>query len=324
MEARRAEIISINADLSVRTRAASPRSKCLYLFGFRRKLVVSPDESAPEYAMLVLTDPTKSGSTETFPQKDFREGAKMLAGRVDPPTESAGALHKLLTLVVQVAVDDLENTYTEQDVAFAYRKLARQATARVQRWEADAAACESALADNENRRLASALSRAQRDQETRLADLEKSQYVVITRGTDPTQALNILIYQTFGGVLPGPERTDTPTEAEAGVQTGYGIKVTSQGRLEEWSLGTLEGFSTGGYMLIAAAKPTAVRLPPVKVRSAGESGVTGFADQRMLEVALLKPGPKSTGDPLERAIEGMLKQGQANAANALHDAVLHR
>lgn len=40
----------------------------------------------------------------------------MLAGRVDPPTESAGALHKLLTLVAQVAVEDPENTVTEQEV----------------------------------------------------------------------------------------------------------------------------------------------------------------------------------------------------------------
>lgn len=34
-------------------------------------MVVSLDESVLEYAMLVLTDPTKSDSTETFPQKDF-------------------------------------------------------------------------------------------------------------------------------------------------------------------------------------------------------------------------------------------------------------
>lgn len=272
--------------------------------------------------MLVLTDRTKSGSTETFPQKDFREGAKILADRVDPPTKSTGALHKLLTLVTQVAVEDAEKTFTEQDVAYAYNKLVRLAKARVQRWEVDAAACDEALANNENRLLANNLRQAQQKQEAQLANLEKGEYVIITRGTDPTQAINILVYQTFGGVMPGPERTDTPTEAEAGVQTGYGIKVTSQGRLEEWSLGTLTGFSTGGYMLIAAAKPSAVRLPPVNVRKSGESGVTGFADQRLIDVAILSAGPKATGDPLERAIEGLLKQGQANAATALQDALL--
>ncbi|MFF2555146.1 hypothetical protein ACFVUS_29370 [Nocardia sp. NPDC058058] len=274
--------------------------------------------------MLVLTDQTKSGSTETFPQKDFIEGAKILADRVDPPTKSAGTLHKLLTVVVQVAIEDTENTFTEQDVAYAYRKLVRLAQARVLKWQADAATCEKFLADKENGQRAGWLSKVQRDQDKRLGTLETSDFVVFTRGTDPTQALNIMTYETFGGVWPGPQRTDKPTEDQAGVQTGYGIKMTSQGRLEEWSLGTLDGFSTGGYMLIAAAKPTAVRLPPVKVRGAGESGVTGFADQRLLGVAILKAGPKSTADPLERAIEGLMKQGQDNAASALRDAILHR
>ncbi|MEV0764257.1 hypothetical protein [Nocardia sp. NPDC050435] len=274
--------------------------------------------------MLVLTDHTKSGSTETFPQKDFMEGAKLLAGRVDPPTKSAGALHKLLTIVVQVAVDDAETTFTEDDVAYAYRKLVRLAKARVLRWEVDAIECEKFLADKENGQRATWLSRTQKEQDKRLETLEQSKFVVFTRGTDPTQALNIMIYETFGGVLAGPERTDRPTEEEAGVQTGFGVKMTSQGRLEEWSLGTLDGFSTGGYMLIAAAKPDAVRLPPVKVRGAGERGVTGFADQRLLGVAILKAGPKSTADPLERAIEGLMKQGKDNATSALRDAVLHR
>ncbi|MFB8003234.1 hypothetical protein [Nocardia sp. NPDC056000] len=275
--------------------------------------------------MLVLTDHSKSGSTETFPQKDFIEGAKMLADRVDPPTKSAGTLHKLLTVVVQVAIEDTENTYTEQDVAYAYRKLVRLAKARVTKWQSDSAACDLFLADKEeNGRRAGWLSKIQREQDKRLDKLEQSDFVVFTRGTDPTQALNIMTYETFGGVWPGPQRTDKPTEEQAGVQTGFGIKSTSQGRLEEWSLGTLDGFSTGGYMLIAAAKPTAVRLPPVKVRGAGESGVTGFADQRLLGVAILKAGPKSSADPLERAIEGVMKQGQDNAASALRDAILHR
>ncbi|MEU0545683.1 hypothetical protein ABZ319_37995 [Nocardia sp. NPDC005978] len=274
--------------------------------------------------MLVLTDPTKPDSTETFPQKDFLEGAKMLAGRVDPPTKSTGALHKLLTIVVQVAVEDLETTFTEADVAYAYRKLHRLAEVRVTKWKDDAAACEKILASKENGQRAIWLSRTQTAQEARLDTLEKSEFVVFTRGTDPTQARNILTHETFGGLLPGVERTDSPSEDDAGVQTGFGVKTTSTGRLEEWSLGTLDGFSTGGFMLIAAAKPTAVRLPPVKVRTAGERGVTGFADQRLLGVAILKAGPKSTADPLERAIEGLLKQGVANAKSALGDAVLQR
>ncbi|MEV6279759.1 hypothetical protein [Nocardia sp. NPDC051832] len=272
--------------------------------------------------MLVLTDPTKPD--ETFAQKDFLQGAKMLAGRVDPPTGSAGTLHKLLTAIVQVAIEDHDNTFTEADIAYAYQKLLRLAKARALKWEADAAACQKFLEDKDNGKHASSLLRAQKAQDSQLDKLDHADFVVFTRGTDPTQALNIMTYETFGGVWPGPARADKPSESDAGVQTGLGVKVTSKGRLEEWSLGTLDGFSTGGFMLIAVAKPSQVSLPPVKVRGSGERGVCGFADQRLLGVAILRAGPKSPTPPLERAIEGLLKQGKDNATSALREATLRR
>ncbi|RDI67704.1 hypothetical protein [Nocardia pseudobrasiliensis] len=275
--------------------------------------------------MLVFIDKSAPEGSREVPQKDFSAAAKALAGRVDPPTGGAGVLHKLLAVVVEEAIRDSEQMFTDADVIAAYRKLHRLAQARVAKWQADAETCRKFLGDKENQSRALQLTRAQRAQDKELGKLEQAQFVVITRGTDPTQALNIMTYETFGGLWPGPARDDKPSEEAASTQTGFGVKTTEEGRIEEWSLGALTGFATGGFLLIAAARPDTVRLPPEKVRGGGERGVCGFADQRLLGVALLSEGRVATDiQPLDRAIESILKRGADNAASALRDAVLRR
>ena len=131
--------------------------------------------------------------------------------------------------------------------------------------------------------------------------------MVITRGTDPVQTLNICNHKTFGGVPPGPVQTGAPTAEDANRQTGLGVKVTAASRLEEWSMGALAGFASGGFLVRALTKPTLISLPPKGHRSAGESGVCGFADRSLLGVVILEEGREPIADPFERGIENIIK-----------------
>ncbi|MFE9578335.1 hypothetical protein ACFYO1_18240 [Nocardia sp. NPDC006044] len=274
--------------------------------------------------MLTLHDPTKPTTSGSSPITEFTRAATILADQVTPPTKSTGPLHKLLTVLVKTAIDDPDETYTAQDIIVAYQKLCALARARVQEWAEDTARCKRYLDNELNRKLAGELLRIQRDQEKRLDSLRQAEVVVITRGTDPSQAINIMTYETFGGEVPGPARTNAPTDPDAGRQTGEGVKTTKEGRLEEWSLGALRGFAASGFLLIAEATPSMVSLPPGTALTSGERGVCGFADQRVRRVAILEQGRVATGiDPFVRALEIMMK-GSANAESALQYAIKKR
>jgi hypothetical protein len=273
-------------------------------------------------------------STEPVTPVGFTAAAGSLAAQVDPPTESSGPLHRLLTVTVKAAIDDPDQTYTATDVVYAYRQLYDRAGAREQERLADIARCRKYLANKINQQRALALRAAQREQEERirkaltakagLEELERATRVVITRGTDPTQACNIMTYETFGGEVPGPVRADRPTPSGADDQTGRAVKTSAQGRLEEWSLGTLTSFATGGFMLIGAALPSMVSLPRETGLTSGERGVCGFSDQRLLGVALLEEGPASPDiDPFTRFLELMTKSDEI-AQQALHAAIKAR
>jgi hypothetical protein len=82
-----------------------------------------------------------------------------------------------------------------------------------------------------------------------------------------------------------------PSEKEAKIQTGYNEKDTELGGLEEWSENELKGFSTEGFMMVAAVDLSLVRSPE-KSSTEGESGVTGWKDLPLIEVAIWKIGNK--------------------------------
>jgi hypothetical protein len=133
---------------------------------------------------------------------------------------------------------------------------------------------------------------------------------IIYRGTTPQQALNILKYQTFGGVPPNVLKREPPTEEQASKQTGENVKDTVQGTLEEWSLqpGGLKGFATGGFMMVARVNNDCARFPPERSLM-GEAGVTGWSDQSLLSVAILEQGKTmmSGQSPFLNQVDGFCK-----------------
>jgi Domain of unknown function (DUF4157) len=120
--------------------------------------------------------------------------------------------------------------------------------------------------------------------------------LLIFRGTNPVQAAQILINKSMGGEESAGADLPNPGEKAAKAQTGDNIKETAGGRIEEWSWkeGGLTGFSTEGVMLIACVKKSSVAFTKLTI---GEMGVTGYAKQPLMGVAILSFGNKSVAPP---------------------------
>jgi len=208
----------------------------------------------------------------------------------------------VLSSIITVAVGNTA-AFDVADVQDVYTRLNQEAAARVPVTAAARDRCrlwDSHGVDRELRVL------SQRQPQT-LAGLQVQGTVVITRGTDPIQAEEILTNVTFGGMVPDPTVVGAPQAADANQQTGYGIKATAAGRIEEWSLGTQTGFSNNGFMLIAEAAVGAVTLPVSDFAvKAGEAGVCGFAAARLVRVAIMAEG-REVGDPLQTELERIRK-----------------
>ncbi|MGB0562048.1 MAG: eCIS core domain-containing protein [Spirulinaceae cyanobacterium] len=119
-----------------------------------------------------------------------------------------------------------------------------------------------------------------------------SNEIMIWRGTNPNQARKILENQTMGGEPGGQNHRLPPSEDVAIRQTGFNIKATEFGKIEEWSqeLGGLMGFATDGVMLVATVDQYAVAKAQSNI---GERGVTGYADQILGQVMVDDIGRES-------------------------------
>ncbi|MEU7143423.1 hypothetical protein ABZ942_28545 [Nocardia sp. NPDC046473] len=250
------------------------------------------------------------------------KATELLVQFVDPKPKSGTSAYKLLGIIAMSAIEDRSETYSELDVAYAYAKLYKLAQSRKTQIEVDRKYLLELMDGKENRERAGKLAGAQRDQSRKSSEaldkLEAEKYIFIARGTDPTQARRIIAQETFGGLEPNPDRTTAPTDKDADKQTGFGDKGTATGVIEEWSLGQLDGFATNGFMLLAAAEPAYVTLPPKGKRSAGERGVCGYADRRLAGVAIGGEGRAGDGiDPLVREIDGINKADHRTHASLL-------
>ncbi len=122
--------------------------------------------------------------------------------------------------------------------------------------------------------------------------------VVLYRGTNPKQALAMLVQQTMGGA---PERLnddrDPPDEQMQIRQTGDKVKqhldsTGQQSTLEEWSRNDYvsRGFATGGWLLVCVvAKVRTNYDESVASGSIGEAGVVSWIETPAL-VAVLEKG----------------------------------
>ncbi len=286
-----------------------------------------------EKLMLNIKDPTSTDITTSrgIPQQDFLKATELVVQFVAPKPKASTSAYKLLSIIVKNAIDDKSETYTEIDVAYAYAKLYKLAESRKTQSEADRAYLLGVMDGKENQTRARKLAGAQRDQSKKSSDdldkLESEQYVFIARGTDASQARKILTEETFGGLASNPDRTSAPTADDADKQTGFGDKGTEAGVIEEWSLGQLDGFATNGFMMLAAAEPVYVTLPPKGKRSAGERGVCGYADRRLAGVAIGGLGRAGEGiDPLVREVDGIVKADHRTLAalSALQESAARR
>jgi hypothetical protein len=87
-------------------------------------------------------------------------------------------------------------------------------------------------------------------------------FTVVIRGMTGQQALNVAREGTFGGQTAGARDREPPSEKQAQVQTGEGVKQTDDYALEEWSLTAQTGFATGGFLVVAVIARNRARLPP--------------------------------------------------------------
>ncbi|MFI9509632.1 hypothetical protein [Nocardia sp. NPDC052566] len=267
--------------------------------------------------MLTIKLPRKSGekddlmSAKGVQQTDFQEAAALLAPLVAPAPKTGTSMYKLLSVLALTAITDTGETYTEIDVAFAYDRLYKKAQANMAQTEQDREFCLKLMEEKQNKQRAAILKGEQHKQLSKSADLDKlesAEWIYIGRGTGPTQARNIMTHGTFGGLAPNPDRTEAPTDKDADKQTGYGEKGTSKGVIEEWSLGTLDGFATDGFMLLGVTKPAYVTLPPKGKRGGGEQGVCGYADRLLEGVAIGDVGREGLDmPPLQRELDAIIK-----------------
>lgn len=147
------------------------------------------------------------------------------------------------------------------------------------------------------------------------AELEKillggsAETPLIFRGMTAKQALAVLAAGTLGGRARASVPREPPSEQEAQIQTGENRKDAGRGLLEEWSLGELTGFSTGGVMMAALAPRSGLRLPPEgsTAEKIGERGVTGWVDQPVERVAIRSIGNESMTDDFTAGVDGFQK-----------------
>ena len=205
----------------------------------------------------------------------------------------------VLGSIAFVAANDAA-VFELQDVQHVYAGYVAQAT----QCAATAATARAWCRQNTDHLTAQDLDEKRQRQATTLAGLRAQGTIVITRGTNPVQAQQILTHVTFGGLPLDPAIVAPPSAADADAQTGRGVKDTGAGRIEEWSLGELTGFSLDGFMLIAEADVNRVTLPRSdSATMTGEAGVCGFAAAGLSRVAILAEGRPSHEPPEKRELE---------------------
>ncbi|MFG2639172.1 hypothetical protein ACGFX8_36920 [Streptomyces sp. NPDC048362] len=243
---------------------------------------------------------------------NFTDAASGIRGQLGV-REGTSAM-SLLKRLCFLAEQDAQNVSTNQIVAvydFSLSKIKDNAA----RQEEAARRCEDILRSREN---------AEKVRRIRTSSENPNGHIIITRGTTPLQALNILTNCTFGGsALNSDHMSGAPSEKAADDQTGFGSKGTGASRIEEWSLGELRGFATDGFLLIARASETLVTLPKTEFsKAAGERGVCGFADAPLVEVAILERGAKPVEvSGADKGIDGYLKN--LGATEATFSQLLH-
>lgn len=201
----------------------------------------------------------------------------------------------VLGATVAVAATDAA-AFELPDVVQVYDDFVAQATQAAATTDADRLWCRG----NWDRMTANNLATLQAGQAQTLAGLRAQGTIVITRGTNPVQARQILTHVTFGGLPLDATILTPPTDLDADAQTGFGVKNTAAGRIEEWSLGRQTGFSTDGFMVIAEADVNLVTLPRSDgATRGGEAGVCGYAAAGLVRVAILSEG-RASGEPGEK------------------------
>lgn len=235
-----------------------------------------------------------------YTQADFQAVTKpvIVFMAATAPAEGSvkrGVLSSLIALATQSAA-----AFDVGEVVDVYGRLVDDAVAQVPLTAAARTWCRTQLRNP----VAAQLSALAVQQSQDLAGLQAQGTVVITRGTDPLQARDILTHGTFGGSVPDPALVAAPTSADADRQTGVGQKNTAVGRIEEWSLGALMGFASNGFLLVAEANVAVVTLPKsdFAVR-AGEAGVCGYAAASLVRVAILDEGRQTADEPLQLELE---------------------
>lgn len=212
-----------------------------------------------------------------------------------------------------VAANDAA-AFEVRDVRQVYDDFVAQAT----QLAATAATARTWCQQNMDHDTALELDAKRQQQATTLEGLRAQGTVVITRGTNPVQAQQILTHVTFGGLPLDPTIVAPPSADDADAQTGRGVKDTVAGRIEEWSLGQLTGFSLDGFMLIAEADVKQVTLPRSDAATvAGEAGVCGFAAAGLSRVAVLAEGRPSNEPPEKRELQRINVEIGRNVASVV-------
>jgi hypothetical protein len=247
---------------------------------------------------------------KTITMTNMRTAVSDLAPSLKPAAEAGQPAMSLLTSIVFQALNFKDETFTEKHVTGAYQNLMVSAAER------EVAKAEARKVGNEiyessgNGQIRNKLDTIYNELQPHLQELEDGDQVVIFRGVDPLQARDILKYQTFGGLPPALAQAGAPQKVDAGQQSGFGVKDTAAGRIEEWSLAPQTGFATDGFMLVALTHPSKVNLPDKgKSRLEGERGVVGYADHSLERVAIWEAGRDFIGVTSESLeIQALIKR----------------
>lgn len=207
----------------------------------------------------------------------------------------AGSAMVLVKTIIITAVNVKDEQFTEKHVTAAYQTLLVQAQSRAKAKDQAYVQGIQVFKSDANQQALKEVGTAYTNLQSKLQSLEDGDQVAIFRGMDPLQTMDVLANKTFSGAPAAAQQQGAPTDQDAGRQSGFAIKSTAAGRIEEWSLAPQTGFATGGFMLLAIAHPAKVNLPKKgSARLEGERGVVGYADHSLEKVAIHDVGRELT------------------------------
>ncbi|WP_433185360.1 hypothetical protein [Actinoallomurus sp. CA-150999] len=245
------------------------------------------------------------------------QAIKTFGTTLNPPAdEQKGQMRlKLLKNIVAAANQSKKEMFTEVNVRTAYGAIIAEAAGAVAEAGKARADCTSILNSPANRQMAQKLDQMHKQQKELLdksagrADIPADGHVIVLRGTGARQARAIMTEGTFGGRKFTQDNPKAPSPEDGVAQTGLNDKNASGGLIEEWSLIPQTGFASMGFMLIAEAAVAKVNLPEVGAnRVRGECGVVGYADQKLIEVAILWAGSARPADESDTELEHLIKR----------------